>query len=483
MPKAVIGSVPDGGAQTQPDRRLPGKRAVRQWLPRHAPRGGTRSRGRVPVMTAMDGPMILARKNAEGTQSDVSWLLLLCLSRVSFVLVFVSYSAALPLLKTDWTMSASQAGLIQSAWHTGYLISLFSVGFLCDRYGARRTFLAGSLLASASALLFALCADGFVSGLLLYGFTGLCSGASYTPGLTLIAERFVTHQRGRAMGWFLAAASLGYGVSLILSGLLMPFIGWRGAFVVTCCGPLAATMLAFWTLRSTPNVIHPRGTGNAGLFALIEIWRNKPAMLLIWAYVCHSWELLGMWAWLPAYLAVSITHGGGMTMQAAGIGALCTALTYITSMGGSIFGGALSDRWGRTRVILWGACLSLACSFSFGWMMALPLWLLVLMATAYNVTAIADSSVFSTGLTELVEPRYLGAAYALRSLLGFGAGVISPWVFGLVIDWARGEPLRSEAMAWGLAWTVLGVGAVLGPLVTLRLRAMPEARQMAGGRR
>ncbi|MCE5282470.1 MAG: MFS transporter [Deltaproteobacteria bacterium] len=418
-----------------------------------------------------------------GIQGDASWLALLCLSRTSFVFVFVSYSAALPLLKNDWAMTAGQAGLIQSAWHTGYLISLFSVGLVSDRQGARRTFLAGGILASFSALCFAFLADGFLSGLILYGFTGLCSGASYTPGLTLIAERFVSYQRGRAMGWFLAAASLGYGISLILSGLLMPLIGWRGAFIVTGCGPLAATVLAFWTLRATPNIVRPRGEERAVLSDLIAVWRNRPAMLLIWAYVFHAWELLGMWAWLPAFLAVSIAGGGGMTMQAAGIGALCTALTYITSMGGSIFGGSLSDRWGRTQVILWAACLSLVFSFTFGWIMALPLWILVVVATLYNLTAIADSSVFSTGLTELVEPRYLGAAYALRSLLGFGAGVVSPWVFGLVIDWARGEPLSSEAMAWGLAWSALGVGALLGPLMTLRLRAMPEAGRMAGGKR
>jgi MFS family permease len=417
------------------------------------------------------------------TQSDAAWLAELCLSRVGFVFVFTVYSAALPLLKTDWSMSASEAGLVQSAWHTGYLISLFAVGFIADRHGAKKTFLAGSILASISALLFAFFADSFVSGLLLYGLTGLCSGASYTPGLTLVSERFVAHQRGRAMGWFLAASSLGYGVSLILSGLLMPHAGWRGAFIATACGPLAATLISCWTLRTTPNVVHPRGTEHTGGIALLAVWRNKPAMLLIWAYVFHSWELLGLWAWLPAYLAVSITHGGSMTMQAAGIGALLTALTYITSMGGSIYGGALSDRWGRTKVILWGACLSLACSFTFGWMMALPLWLLVAVAAFYNITAIADSSVYSTAITELVPPQYLGAAYALRSLLGFGAGVISPWVFGLVFDWARGEPLRSETMAWGLAWTSLGVGAVLGPLMTLKLRATPEARRMAGGKR
>ena len=197
------------------------------------------------------------RLKAEG-QSDAAWLAVLCLSRVGFVFIFTTYSAALPLLKTDWSMSASEAGLVQSAWHAGYLISLFAVGFITDRRGAKKTFLAGGILASISALLFAFYADSFLSGLLLYGFTGLCSGASYTPGLTLIAERFTTYQRGRAMGWFLAAASLGYGASLLLSGFLMPSIGWRGAFIATACGPLVATAVSFWTLRGTPNVVHPR---------------------------------------------------------------------------------------------------------------------------------------------------------------------------------------------------------------------------------
>ena len=418
-----------------------------------------------------------------GSQSDSAWLTELCLSRVGFVFIFTTYSAALPLLKNDWSMSASEAGLVQSAWHVGYLVSLFAVGFLTDRYGAKNTLLAGSVLATISALAFALYADSFRSAVLLYGLTGLCSGASYTPALTLVAERFAPHKRGRAMGWLLAASSLGYGLSLVLSGLLMPHVGWRGAFIVTACGPLVGTLLALWTLRATPNVVHARGAEHVGVFALLAVMRNKPAMLLIWAYVFHSWELLGLWAWLPAYLAVSITHGGGMTVQAASIGAMLTALTYVTSMAGSIYGGAMSDRWGRTKVIVWSASLSLACSFTFGWMMAAPLWVLVAVAAFYNIMAIADSSVYSTAITELVPPQYLGAAYALRSLLGFGAGVISPWVFGLALDWARGEPLRSEAMAWGLAWTALGVGALLGPLMTLKLRALPAAQKMASGLR
>src|ERR1700674_4377643 len=96
-------------------------------------------------------------------QSDASWLTELCISRAGFTLIFTTYSAAIPLLQHDWRMSASQDGLVQSAWHLGYLTSLFIVGFLADRYGAKRVFIATGIAASASALVFAIFADGFVS--------------------------------------------------------------------------------------------------------------------------------------------------------------------------------------------------------------------------------------------------------------------------------------------------------------------------------
>jgi len=82
----------------------------------------------------------------------------------------------------------------------------------------------------------------------------------------------------------------------------------------------------------------------------------------------------------------------------------------------------------------------------------------------------------------LTDPRYLGVAYSLRSLLGFGAGAISPWVFGLMLDVGRAGELPAH-VAWGLAWSTLGLGGLLGPVVIWRLRRMPEAAKLANGKR
>jgi MFS family permease len=414
--------------------------------------------------------------------SDGRWIALLCVARAGFALIFVAYSATLGLLKQDWGLSSAQAGLIQSAFHVGYLVSLFAIGFLADRYGAKRTFLATSVAACASALAFAVFANGFVSALLLHALAGLCSGGSYTPGLTLIAERFPATRRGRAMGYYLAASSLGYAASLWLSSLLIVASGWRAALVACALGPVAASLLAAWVLRGSRNVVHPAGYANP-LRALLDVWRNKPAMLAVWAYVFHSWELLGMWAWMPTYLGVVLARGGEASAGMASLGIAFAALSYLISTAGSIGGGVLSDRWGRTAVILLMSFASLACSFTFGWLIAAPVWIVVAVAVAYNLTAIGDSSVYSTAMTELVPGPGLGAAWALRSVLGFGVGAVSPWVFGLVLDFGQKSAAVGSNAAWGWAWTALGVGAVLGPVATLRLRALRESAQMAGGKR
>ncbi len=413
---------------------------------------------------------------------DAAWLAWLCLSRASFALIFTAYSAAIPLLTPEWGMSAGQTGLIQSSWHAGYLVSLFTVGFLADRYGAKRVFLVSSIAASVSAMIFALFAGSFLSGALLYGLTGLFSGGSYTPGLTLIAERVAPTKRGRAMGFYLAAASFGYAVALMLTGALTPWIGWRGAFIVNASGPLVGTLLALYALRATPNLIHPAPAGQPAASPLPMVLGNKPAMMATWAYTFHSWEMLGMKAWMPAFLAAAAYVSGSNATEAASLGAGLTAIAYIGSMAGSVAGGALSDRMGRTWTMLAMSFASITCSLSLGWLIGLPLWLLVVIAAFYSFAAIGDSSVYSTATTELVPPRYIGAAYSVRSALGFGAGAFSPWVFGLVLDATRAAH-ASPAWSWGLAWSAIGVGALLGPLAALRLRRMPESAQMAGGKR
>jgi len=151
------------------------------------------------------------------------------------------------------------------------------------------------------------------------------------------------------------------------------------------------------------------------------------------------------------------------------MGLALSALTYVANIAGSIVGGTMADRWGRTQAILLWSCVSLVLSFSIGWLIALPVALLVAIACLHNFSAIADSSVHSTIIAESVPPHILGAAYAVRSVVGFGTGVISPVIFGWALDLAGGGKTSGDAFAWGIAWATLGLGGLLGPLATWKL--------------
>jgi MFS family permease len=303
-------------------------------------------------------------------------------------------------------------------------------------------------------------ADGFWSAVWLHAFTGLCQGGTYTPALALINDNVERTRRGRAMGYLIAGSSAGYAICLGVAGVALRFTDWRGALALVAVLPVVSWLTGIWVLRQTPNLIHPRPAGESLLASLPAVWRNRRGMLSIWGYTFHNWELLGLWAWLPAFLtAALILHGHE---NPAALALSFAALTYVANIAGSIVGGTMADRWGRTQTILTWSCVSLALSFSIGWMIALPIALLVAFACLYNFAGIADSSTHSLVLAESVPPHYLGVAYAVRSVIGFGAGVVSPVVFGWALDATGGS--------WGWAWVTLGIGAALGPVATLKLR-------------
>ena len=137
-----------------------------------------------------------------------AWLAAVCASRLLAATWFVAYSAVLPLTQQAWGLSGREAGLIQSAFHLGYLVSLFVVGFIADHYGARRAYLVTGVAAWIAPLLFVAFARDFQSAYWLHLLTGLCQGGTYTPVLGLVNEHVERARRGRAMGFVISASSV-----------------------------------------------------------------------------------------------------------------------------------------------------------------------------------------------------------------------------------------------------------------------------------
>jgi MFS family permease len=402
------------------------------------------------------------------------WLGAICLSRVGSFMVYIAYAATLPVLQHDWHLSGTAAGSIASVFQVAYAISLMGCSALADRVGARRVFLVGSATTAVVAALFAALARDYWSGLVLYTLLALTLGSTYTTGILLVAEHVPVERRGRAMGAYLAGHSLGLALALMLAGAAIPRGGYVLAFWLLALGAVAGGLLAWIAVRWTRNVIPPRATGQrfAG-----EVLRNRPAMLVIAGYIFHSWELLGMWAWTPAFLAACFVAAGSELTRGAGLGAYVTSLFHLTGMLAALVAGVLADRLGRTPVILAMAAMSAACSLVFGWLIGASLALVVGVGLLYGFAALGDSPIYSTAITEVVAPAYRGSALALRSLLGYGAGAIAPLLFGAILDW-RGV---QNAAAWGWAFVSLGAAGLGAVLSAVLLYRTTEARALHRG--
>ena len=407
------------------------------------------------------------------------WLTGICCGRALSQTVTMVYAAALPVLQREWEMSAAKAGAISSGYQISYAISLLVISSLADRIGARFLFIFSMLTGAACTVAFALFARGYLSALLLYSLAALAIGGSYTTGLMLLTEHYPPHRRGLSTGFYIASSSLAYVLSLTLSGLTIPAGGYRLSFFATALATVLGGLLSWITLAKTREIVVDRQRQQS---FRKEVLSNKPAMLYMGAYTMHCWELLGMWAWAPAFMTACLMYNGAEGLNAAGMGAYITAGFHLSGLVASFSMGFLSDRLGRGRVILVLAGISTLCSFVFGWTIGLPFFVIVTMGIIYNFASLGDSPVLSAGLTEVVTPSYLGAAFGFRSLLGFGAGAIAPVVFGAILDWTNPQGTGQAYYAhWGWAFVSLGVPGFGAIWAAHKLKKISFERWMRGG--
>lgn len=393
------------------------------------------------------------------------WLIALCASRSLSSILFITYAACVPVLVREWDMSATAAGSIASAFQVAYATSLLFFSWLAQRVGARRVLLQTSVLITLAAIAFAAFARDYWTGLVFYTAVALSLGGNYTTAIMLLADRYPSERRGSAMGALLASTSFGYALGLGLAGLALPLGGYPAVFWVTALGPLLGMVILLAALRATPNVIHARPAEARFAGAVL---RNRTAIRLTTGYTAHSWELLGMWAWTPAFLAACLAVTGSSAGTAAVIGAYLAAGLHTAGFLASLTMGRLSDLWGRRAILLAMAAAGMTCSFVFGWLIGAPVWIVAALALVYGFTALGDSAVLSTAFTEAIEPAYLGSALAVRSLLGFGAGAVAPLVFGIVLDATNSA--GATPTVWGWAFAALGVGGLIATICAYGLR-------------
>jgi MFS family permease len=119
---------------------------------------------------------------------------------------------------------------------------------------------------------------------------------------------------------------------------------------------------------------------------------------------------------------------------------------------GCIWGGAIADRIGYGRFVMFAMALSGACALATPFVFGRSLPLLTILVLIWGIAVIADSAQFSTLITQVVPAHAVGTALTLQTSIGFLLTTISiqlvPPVVGLV--------------GWRWAFPMLAIGPILG---------------------
>ena len=377
-----------------------------------------------------------------------------------------SASAVLPQLRAAWGFSPAVGALLTISVQVGFVFGgvISAIFNLADRVPPRRLMLVGAVIASAANAALVASSGGGEAVALRFA-TGAALALVYPPSLKAMATWY-RRGRGMALGVMVGALTLG----AALPHLINAFGGarWQIVLEATSALTLAGGLIAEFIGRDGPFPF-PRSAFDPA--QIVHAFRNRGVRLTTYGYFGHMWELYAMWSWCAAFLADALArkHAAAATIQreaalaafaAIGLGAL-----------GCAAGGALGDRWGRTRTVMASLAASGACALLIGWSEA-PVWVVLALAMVWGFAVVADSAQFSTIITEVADPAYVGTALTLQLATGFTLTVATIWLV----------PVVRNARGWEAAFALLALGPAAGIPAMLLLLRSPNRAQIAGGR-
>lgn len=161
---------------------------------------------------------------------------------VGFVLAFIV---------GPWKVTYGQSALILLSSGIGAILGAAFWGWLADRLGRRRVFMATVINFSIATGILALTPEnGWIFLTVVRFFVGVGVGGLYCVILPLVQEFMPTSKRGLVSGMVTAAVPLGLGLGAVLGAFLAPVVGWRGLFAVGLLPGLLTLLIRAWVPES-----------------------------------------------------------------------------------------------------------------------------------------------------------------------------------------------------------------------------------------
>jgi len=377
-------------------------------------------------------------------------ILLLLINLMNYVDRQILAAVEKPISK-EFGVSASQMGLLVTAFLFAYIIFSPVFGFMADR--TRRWVIigvgvvlwslasAGSGAVSSYAMLFA-----------MRLFIGIGEAAYGPVAPTLIADLYPVADRGKKLAWFYAAIPVGSALGYVVGGLFHAH--WHWAFYVTLPPGLILGAICFMMpepARGAASATPHRATREDYLSLL----RNRSFVICCAGMTAMTFAMGGIAFFMPRYLE-EVAH-----LKPDQSTPIFGAILVVAGLLATLAGGWAGDRL-RSKVR--GSYFLVSAA---GLIAGFPLLLLVLVTPfplCWVVIFLAIFALFfNTGpanaiLANVTAPHIRATAFAVNILIIHLFGdAISPTLIGLIRD----------ATNMKVAFAAVGVMMLLGGVVWL----------------
>jgi len=341
--------------------------------------------------------------------------------------------ALLPLIKEVWGLSYLQSGLLLSAYTITSGLSQFPGGWIGDRVRYHIMIAIGLGGVGLTTLVVGL-SQAYYPMLVILVIMGIFAGAYHPSAVSMLSGYFEEARRGKVIALHMVGGSIGFTIGPVIGGLIADMLGWRFAFMILSIPALVAVPLMLKKFRpqapvnniesinqasqndNTRSQPMPRGIifqvlrPIAIIFVLATLMQliGGSAMAFIPLFLVDKHNVA------PAYAAMmmGIVRGGGIA--------------------GSLFGGWLSDKWGRKGAIF----LALGAT---GPTLYLLTWLpfnagLIVIFILFGILMYMRQATVQPFLMDSVPPRLRATIFGIYFGLGMEGMSLAQPVAGYFMD-------------------------------------------------
>ena len=397
-------------------------------------------------------------------ESQRRWqaLTLLSIAELLGMSLWFSGSAVVPALSSEWHLSPSQISWIAIAVQLGFVAgTLISATLnLPDIISTRHLFTVSAFLGAVLNAIFGLYVHDPATAIVLRFATGVSLAGVYPPGMKIMATWF-RERRGMALGVLVGALTLGKATPYLVNAL--GSANWRSNVLFVSLLAAIGGLIVLFFVEDGPYALPP---AKFDMSQIVRVFGNRGVRLASFGYFGHMWELYAMWIWVPVMIRASLaTHNGDPRLAEIG-----SFLVIGAGAIGCVVAGLIADRVGRTLVTSLAMAISGTCCLVIGFLYGGNPFVLLLVAAIWGASVVADSAQFSSCVTELGDPQYIGTALTIQMCIGFLLTTVSIELVPKIDDWRY-------------AFMILAPGPLFGVISMLRLRGLPEAVKIAHGKR